>query len=409
MTLLYRLIYTLVVDGLLPWLHAINQKVSQGYQLRQPQNGRWPWLQGPQQSRPYWIHCASGEFEYALPVIREMKKQDPSVKILVTYFTPTYVQKIKDCPLVDMVFPSPWDKPHILKDFIAYHQPRALLFSRTDVWFEMTRQCHRHHIPVLIFSMTVRPLSFFKKIFYRWRWQFVDQFFVVSESDKKTLEAIVPTAKIKTLGDSRYDQCLHRLQEKKQLPLTIRPSTKPLLLAGSTWKEDETILLPVLQKTRVSYDWILVPHENHTAHIHALTQQLASLNIPFVLASQTLEWSGGAVLIFDKVGFLAELYPLATASFIGGSFRKQVHSVMESLACGCLTFVGPFYDNNREAVEFSQSPLRAVRVVSSTDDLIAQITDQVPLWTAEKRQQFLAQFQNKLGASAKLTQEFFNL
>ncbi|MBK7891349.1 MAG: hypothetical protein IPJ84_11015 [Bdellovibrionales bacterium] len=57
-------------------------------------------------------------------------------------------------------------------------------------------------------------------------------------------------------------------------------------------------------------------------------------------------------VLVDSVGLLAELYTLGQIGFVGGSFRGSVHSVMEPLAAGCITLVGPDHLNNREAIEF---------------------------------------------------------
>ncbi len=403
MTLLYRLIYFLVVHLLLPWLHPVSSKVSRGYQLRKKQNGVFPWLISPRNQQPIWIHCASGEFEYALPLIREIKKNNPQEKIMVTYFTPSYVDKIKAEPLVDFVFPSPWDEPAVIRQFLEHHQPKALLFSRTDVWFEMTRQCRSLKIPVIVFSMTFsKKINLMLRLFYRWRWQFVNQFYVVAQEDRATLQMVLPSARINISGDSRYDQCLYRLSLQKDLPLQILPSERKCVVAGSTWPEDENVLLPVIEKTQSQLRWVVVPHEATERHLKDLENQLNKKQISYCRLSKVTSWSGDNVLIVDRVGYLAEFYKFADASFIGGSFRKQVHSVMESLACGCLTVVGPFYKNNREAQEFSQMDFFPIRVVTSAEELEQTLTHSLAEWTPQLKSQLIKTVQSRAGASAKL-------
>lgn len=408
MTFFYRVIHFMIVRLLLPWLHPLNAKVSKGYLLRQKQNGVAPWLSGPQQQRPLWIHCASGEFEYALPVIREIKKNSPQQKIMVTYFTPSYVEKIKAEPLVDMVFPAPWDESSVLQEFIKYHQPKALLYARTDVWFEMSRQCRLAGIPVIVFSMTFqKKINLMLHLFLKWRWQFVDRYFVVSETDKTNLSTLVDSSVIEVVGDSRYDQCLYRLSLNKELPVRWSPSDLKTFIAGSTWPEDEQILLPVIQKTKNKFRWILVPHETTDSHLSDLKKQLNTLNISYTLFSQTDNWTEATVLLVDKMGFLAELYKQSDFSFIGGSFRKQVHSVMESLACGCMTFVGPFYQNNREAIEFSQlkGSLKPVQIAKDADAFLKLIESTTPEWTSSHKQHLQSLVILKCGASALLAQK----
>ena len=60
------------------------------------------------------------------------------------------------------------------------------------------------------------------------------------------------------------------------------------------------------------------------------------------------------VLIVDQFGILSELYSWSHIAFVGGSFKRQVHSVMEPLTQGCFVLTGPRIKKNREALDFSQ-------------------------------------------------------
>jgi 3-deoxy-D-manno-octulosonic-acid transferase len=124
---------------------------------------------------------------------------------------------------------------------------------------------------------------------------------------------------------------------------------------------------------------ILVPHEVNESFLHEIESKclkagflkrnvtrLSNLNSS-IKRTEMLE-----VLIVDSVGLLAELYRLSQIAFVGGSFKKTVHSVMEPLAAGCLTIVGPLHLNNREAIEFQSEPtadasLTIVTSVANTD------------------------------------------
>ena len=67
------------------FLGFFNSKIRQGLAMRKGQ----PWLKWKRAEKPIWIHCASGEFEYAKPVIHRLKSLSPKTKILVTYFSPS--------------------------------------------------------------------------------------------------------------------------------------------------------------------------------------------------------------------------------------------------------------------------------------------------------------------------------
>ena len=101
---------------------------------------------------------------------------------------------------------------------------------------------------------------------------------------------------------------------------------------------------------------ILVPHEPTKGHLQSLEKQLAKMGIKGSRYSQAENWDT-EVLLVDQIGILAELYSWGDIAFVGGSFRGSVHSVMEPLAAGLITLVGPHHGNNREALEFKSLPL----------------------------------------------------
>src|SRR5690242_1203976 len=67
------------------------------------------WFKTPRNQAPIIIHCSSGEFEYAKPLIREIKNKNPQQKIFISYFSPSYRYTIESTPGVDFSFPAPWD------------------------------------------------------------------------------------------------------------------------------------------------------------------------------------------------------------------------------------------------------------------------------------------------------------
>lgn len=351
-----------------------NKKIKKGFEIRQKVNGVYPWLNFPKHSQPVWLHCSSGEFEYIKPVIKHLKEVMPEQQILVTYFSPTYADSIKNFKGVDMACPLPWDTWHNIRDFLLHHRPRCLLISRTDLWPEMLHQCYTKGILTLLFSATLSSNSikirnkFFKKIFH-WVYSYISAVYCVSEKDKENFSLIVDPLNLKVTGDTRFDQVQERIKNPKNVRRELNPYFKQasfierigfktekhperIFVAGSTWDEDEAIILPALCPLKRSVRLILAPHEPTAEHLEQIKYRLHALDWSYVLYSETDAWPAESVLIIDQMGILADLYSWGQMAFVGGSFKKTVHSVMEPLASGCMTFVGPFHLNNREAMEF---------------------------------------------------------
>jgi 3-deoxy-D-manno-octulosonic-acid transferase len=388
-----------------------NKKIQRGLVLRERVDGRRPWVKLLPPAPPtVWIHCASGEFEYAKPVISLLKFKVPSVKIVVSFFSPTYADNIRTFAGVDWVVPLPWDTPRALGEFLDSYRPFALLIARTDVWPEMARQARLRRMKSVLFAATLTSGSGRTRGFGRWATRAsldqLDEIYAVTDEDVAAFQSLGLTrARVSRAGDTRYDQVLARLASPK--PVKDISSERPFLVCGSTWPEDEAVLIPALAQLSETVCGVLVPHEPTAEHVSKLEDQVRSVGLTPVLYSNLgLEnLPPLSCLIVDQTGILAELYLKARWAFVGGSFRKTVHSVMEPLAAGCLTFVGPLHTNNREAVAFEKlrvdGALSMVTCVNSTDDLVNAVR---AARDVDARERVLSEVRARTGSSERLVQ-----
>lgn len=340
----------------------LSPKMRRGFRLRQESSKR-PKPQWMGNLRPIWIHASSGEFEYAKSLIRELKEREPHVPILVTYFSPSHFKSILNTKGVDWHAPLPLDTQAATQSFIKLWKPRLLLIARTDLWPELLFQCRRAQVPSILFSATFskkKLKSFFSKQLLRLLIPLLDEVHVVSQQDQDELSQISQFKnKHYVTGDTRYDQVHFRLAHPNTLKLQLKPAPEDsVLVAGSTWPEDEDVLLASLGSFVESGQLrlMIAPHEPTNKHLENLEHRLSELGLQSVRYSQANLWAPKAVLLIDEVGILADLYSWGQLAFVGGSFQKSVHSVMEPLGSGSLTFVGPHHHNNREAIEFREIP-----------------------------------------------------
>ena len=385
----------------LPLAALFNRKVRAGLALR-THRAEMPRFPEP----PVWIHVASGEFEYAKPVIRELKRRRPAGPIVVTYFSPTYAEQVNRFAGVDYAEALPLDLPGPVAAFLDRVRPRVCAVARTDFWPELLSQTGRRKIPRLVFAYTQRPVGGLKAIFSRVQLSLVDEVLVVSEADAQATRALAPRAKLTVTGDPRFDQVAERLGHPRPLPPALRPRG-PTLIAGSTWDPDEAVLwaalTPLLRERRLRL--ILVPHEPTPAHVNAAVAACARHGLTHALYSDERDWADRHVLIVDRTGVLAELYAWGEFAFVGGSFKARVHSVMEPLGTGAITFVGPHHANNREAVEFAALELSGapgLNVVKNAEELHAGLTAWLARDRAPHRAALVAEFERRRGAAATI-------
>jgi 3-deoxy-D-manno-octulosonic-acid transferase len=388
---LYRIIALPLALLMLPLItiflrdKALKEKLRQMRQVRKNSN----WV--PLPARPIWVHAASGEIEYAKPILREIRSTWPSLPILLTYFSPSGLAAQMQISEADLRLPLPWDQRKQMKAFINFYKPLCCLIARTDVWPEMSHQNHQAHIPQLLFAATFTPQSQNKKsslarALALWSFQNLDRIHAVSEADREALKDLGVTRPIEVRGDTRYVQARFRLAHPRPLPKALQKSQRLTLVAGSTWPEDEDVLLRGLNSwIRAGHLVLLAPHEVNEDHLkkfeekarmilgeHSQTQRLSRLD------KITDDIS---IVIIDQVGILAETYSLADIAFVGGSFREKVHSVIEPLAASLPVLVGPLISNNREALYFKKIPLQSsaasflVNSVENSTEMEARLTE----------------------------------
>jgi 3-deoxy-D-manno-octulosonic-acid transferase len=226
----------------------------------------------------------------------------------------------------------------------------------------MLIQTRKVGLPILLFATTLglsnRRMRWWARPWINLILNPITQISCVSEEDRANFGKLGLIEKIKVDGDTRYDEVIHRQEKQNPLPdIFLSPMNEPIFLAGSTWSEDEAVLMPLIQqslKANNNVRFILCPHEPSLHHLQQLRGRLDAHRINWQFLSQvSTPWHKDTVIIVDQVGILADLYKLADIAFIGGSFARRVHSVMEALASGCWTWFGPRHKTNREAIEFT--------------------------------------------------------
>jgi 3-deoxy-D-manno-octulosonic-acid transferase len=269
--------------------------------------------------------------------------------------------------------------------FLKRYQVKMILVARSDLWPNLALSAHSLKIPICYFSVTQgkspSELGFIKHLFLRNLFPLLSKIFVVSQEDQRHLKALLPSLNnIEVLGDTRFDQALFRIKNPKALsdPIRLLEPDGLTLTLGSTWEEDEKYWLEAIVdilKTDIKLIFI-APHEPDESHLKKIEKQLDKLKLKHQRLSAFRDSKNPPpVILIDQMGILAEIYLKSDQAFVGGSFKSKVHSVMEPLIVGLPICVGPFYLNNREAIEFSKKRLPGlifspVTIVNSTEDIL---------------------------------------
>lgn len=333
-----------------------------------------------------WFHCASlGEFEQARPLIEKIKTLHPETQIVLSFFSPSGYEVRKTYTQADVVTYLPLDTPANAQEFIALIKPDVVFFVKYDLWFNYLQMLHQQNIPVVLFSAVFRPNHVFFKWYggmFRQVLKWVTLIFVQNETSEQLLKQIGINSTI--ASDTRFDRVLQVAENRKSFPLMEQfCNHQQVIIAGSTWRSDENLLLELLSNSIFS-NWklIIAPHQLNAESIKALKQRVAK-NV--VLLSELTESNGAdsRVLLIDNIGNLASLYAYAHIAYVGGGFERSIHNVLEPAVYGIPVMFGKNFTKSEEAKELLQ--LGGARCVYQPNDFVQVIGDVLSNPTLQKQ------------------------
>lgn len=297
-----------------------------------------------------WMHCASvGEFEQGRPVIEKLKKENPDSKVLLTFFSPSGYELRKYYSGADYIFYLPLDTKKNAKAFIEIINPCLAIFVKYEFWFHHLNELHEKNIQAILISGIFRR----EQIFFKWYGKsfqsVLKSFKTVFVQDKNSLELLQQfgISNTKLSSDTRFDRVIQIKNEAKQFPEIEKfCGDKKIIVAGSTWQEDEKILLQAIRNFS-DYKLIIAPHEISDAHISNLLNQLGEKATRYSQLQNAN--SEKQFLVIDNVGMLSSLYHYGTIAYVGGGFGKGIHNILEAAVYGIPVLFGPNYKKFKEA------------------------------------------------------------
>lgn len=316
----------------------------------------WDKLNKIDNSNIIWFHCASlGEFDQGIPVMSILKEKDPSVKILVTFFSPSGMEHYnKRKHVADYVFYLPIDSKRNAKKFVNIIQPKKIFFVKYEFWLNYIFTAKSHNIPLYSISCILRPdQHFFKPIgkHFRKGLQCFNTFFVQNDETKRLLESINIKDVVIT-GDTRYDKVIdNRLNLREDTILHEFLKEEKAIILGSSWQEEEEILSNFLETFKIHDKIIIAPHDISEKHLKKIENLFPSKTIRF---SNFDHYDNQQIIIIDCIGKLANAYYYGKLAFVGGGFSGSLHNTLEPIVFGVPTVFGPKHSKFPEADFFIQ-------------------------------------------------------
>jgi 3-deoxy-D-manno-octulosonic-acid transferase len=302
-----------------------------------------------------WFHAASlGEFEQARPIIEALKKKYKNHSILVTFFSPSGYEVRQHYDLAAVVCYLPLDSKANARKFVAAVNPTLVIFIKYEFWPNLLNELKKKEIKTILVSGILRENQLFFKSygsFMRSSLQAFHHFFVQDKNSKELLNNNNFNA-VTVAGDTRFDRVLEILEQDNSLDFIneFKDSTYTIV-AGSTWKEDEELLVDYIN-TEATEDekFIIAPHNIKPAAILELKRSIRKQTVLYS-EKEGKNLSENQVFIIDTIGILTKIYAVADIAYVGGGLKTGLHNILEPATFGIPVVIGNQYHKFKEAVD----------------------------------------------------------
>jgi 3-deoxy-D-manno-octulosonic-acid transferase len=321
-----------------------------------------------------WFHASSlGEFEQGRPVIEAIRKLKPEYKILLTFFSPSGSEFRKNYEHADYIFYLPLDTRKNAKRFISIVKPEKVFFIKYEFWYHFLTQLKEAGIPTYIFSALFRPSQIFFKPWGKWYLKAISTYEHIFVQNKSSYDLLQKYnfMNVSISGDTRLDRVGEISDAAPRLEkLELFCQGNKAIVAGSTWKEDEDLLIPYLNKSPIGRKFVIAPHEVTPQNLERI---VGALEKPYAFYSKASheELANADVLIVDGYGYLVSVYRYGILAYVGGGFTSGIHSILEPAAFGLPVIFGTDYDKFQEAHDMLS--LGAAFCISNHEELEFQI------------------------------------
>jgi len=302
-----------------------------------------------------WFHCASlGEYEQGLPVFEQIKSHYPNHKIVLSFFSPSGYEIKKHAPIADVVVYLPLDTTSNSKAFLNTIHPDLVVFVKYEFWPNYLNELKKRQIQSLLISALFRKDQSFFKFYGAWMRKSLQAFehiFVQNNASKVLLNSINYTD-VSVSGDTRFDRVANQLDMDNELDfIKDFKQDKLCVVAGSTWPEDEQLLIEYINASAKDLKFIIAPHNIKPHQIQGLKKALQKPSILFSEKSDA-NISEAQVFIIDTIGILSKIYSYANIAYVGGAMGATgLHNTLEPAVFGIPIIIGNHYDNFPEAYE----------------------------------------------------------
>ena len=326
-----------------------------------------------------WVHAVSvGEVLAARTLIADLRRSYPRLRLYLSTTTLTGQQLARrSVGEVDGVFYCPFDWTFSVRRTLNRVNPRLFVMIETEIWPNLLRECRRRSVRTVLVNGRISYKSFPRyrlvRPFFRRVLDHIDRFCVQGEeAARRLVELGADPARITVTGSLKFDALdvappPGRGRQRVLRFFRLSPK-RPVLVAGSTLKGEETTVIRAFNRLRTRGGnpllVIAARQPERFDEVERLCRQEGLSTVRRTELPIDAEPRADAVVL-DTIGELAELYQIGTIVFVGGSLVSGGgHNILEPAVFGRPIVFGPHMENFAEIADAFLANGAAVQVRS---------------------------------------------
>lgn len=357
----YNLVFPFVLLGLLPaflyrmlkrgkYRHKFGQRLAL-YSPRVRQKlapGGWT-----------WVHAVSvGEVLIALKLIREMRRRDAGLRVVLSTTTSTgfFLADKERSDWLEPIY-NPIDFLWVARHAVRVIRPRRLILVEAEIWPNLTAEARRAGAALVLVNarLSSRSEARYRRFrpFVAGLFNQLDLLCVQDPADAERFEALgVERKKIQSPGSIKFDDEGGGPGERRDFRPDLRAlgvaNDAVLLLAGSTHPGEEEIFGEIAVRLRRDFPRIFpVVVPRHAERWRDVRRDLTRAGLTVaVRQGEPIAAEAPDALLVNTTGELRDWYDRADVVFVGKSLTvRGGQNPAEAIAAGKAVVVGPHMGN----------------------------------------------------------------
>lgn len=304
--------------------------------------------------RTLWLHAASvGEMQGIRALLEPLRQRFPGYAIVVSAATRTGRAVAHALPGVDAAVYLPLDARPVVRRALAAFRPRLFVFTETELWPGLLRECAQRTIPCVLVSGRVSARAASRYAWFRplmRRTLARVRMCMQSTPDAERIISLgAEPGRVTVLGNLKSEAPMDENLRAHVAELWNRNgvTTRALLIGASTHRGEEDALLDAFARIDSrSPEARLVLAPRHPERFEAVARLLERAGAAWVRFSALEEGRQRVgerrIVLLDRIGMLRACFPFARLVFVGGTLAAVGgHNVLEPAAEGCAVVFGP--------------------------------------------------------------------